>query len=99
MFRVLKVWAICGIALTAIANAAPSADQAAPREWTDASGIHSVRATLLRVEGDKLWLRRSDGQLTTTTLANLSERDRHYVASRPSQHARTPAPNFNARRF
>jgi hypothetical protein len=45
---------------------------------------------MLRVEGDKLWLQRSDGKLSTTTLQNLSKRDRQYVASRQ------PPPATNA---
>jgi hypothetical protein len=53
------------------------------REWTDASGTRHARAALLRVEGEKLWLKTLDGRLTTTTLGRLSVSDRAYVASHP----------------
>ena len=81
MFRLFLTWAICGTAITAVAQTSPPEIQ---REWTDASGTRRARATLLRVEGDRLWLQRPDGRLTTTTLQNLSKRDRQYVASRRS---------------
>src|SRR5689334_15747911 len=53
------------------------------RDWTNASGKQHVRATLLRTEGDKLWLRRPDGVLATAALSQLSETDRQYVATHP----------------
>jgi hypothetical protein len=76
--------AICGTAIPASASQRPPETA---REWTDASGTRRARATLLRVEGDRLWLERPDGKLTTTTLQNLSQRDRQYVASRRQQPA------------
>ena len=53
------------------------------REWTDASGTRHARAVLLRVEGERLWLKTPDGRLNTTTLSRLSSADREYVASHP----------------
>ena len=79
MFQLFLTWAICGTAITAVAETSPIEIQ---REWTDASGTRRSYATLLRVEGERLWLQRPDGKLTTTTLQNLSKRDRQYVASR-----------------
>jgi hypothetical protein len=35
----------------------------------------------MRVDGDVLWLARSDGKIAKTAIANLSQRDREYVAS------------------
>jgi hypothetical protein len=66
-----------GASHPALANRAPS--QTA-RDWTDASGTRQVRAVLLRVEGDQLWLKRANGQLATTTLDRLSQADRDYLA-------------------
>ena len=51
------------------------------REWTDASGTRHARAVLLRVEGEKLWLKTADGRLTSTTLSRLSPTDQKYVAT------------------
>ena len=79
MFQLFLTWAICGIANTAVAQTSSTEIQ---REWTDASGTRRACATLLRLEGERLWLQRASGRLTTTTLQNLSKRDRQYVASR-----------------
>src|SRR3978361_667820 len=61
-------------------NESPAATEPV-REWTDVSGTRHARAALLRVEGEKLWLKNSDGRFTTTTLNRLSSSDRQYVAS------------------
>src|SRR4051812_4004939 len=67
------------------------------REWTDVTGTRHARAALLRVEGERLWLKSSDGRLTTTTLGRLSSSDRQYVANHPLHGAAvqrpSPAPN------
>src|SRR6478609_9715514 len=62
------------------------------REWTDVSGTRHARAALLRVEGEKLWLKSADGRLATTTLGQLSSADRQYVASHPLNAAAVPSP-------
>jgi hypothetical protein len=89
MFALLLTWTI--LATTAPpANEATTAEHSASfaaRDWTDASGTKRVRAALLRVEGEKLWLRRSDGKLTTTAVSQLSLADRQYVATRPTDAA------------
>lgn len=59
------------------------------REWSDASGAHRALAVLLRVEGDRIQLRRSDGKLVSARVANLSDADRQYVAARQSPTAAT----------
>jgi hypothetical protein len=79
MFALLVIWAACGTTAAFLADDLPANDL---REWTDASGARRARAALVRVEGDKLWLRRPDGKLATTTIERLSETDRQYVASR-----------------
>jgi hypothetical protein len=55
------------------------------REWSNASGTKHVRAVLLRVDGEKLWFRRSDGKLTTTSISQLSSVDRQYVATQSTE--------------
>ena len=82
MFRFLVLCAICGGTLGTAAAATPLGTL---REWTDASGTRRARAVLLRIEGDTLVLRRSDGKPTTTKISRISERDRQYVALRRSQ--------------
>ena len=71
---------LCALGATAVRVVAET-----PREWTDASGTKRTYAVLLRIDGDTLWLRRSDGKLTKTTMSRISEGDRHYVASRRFQ--------------
>jgi hypothetical protein len=86
MFRLVALWTVCAAALTAAAQPPPSEGlDASPREWTDASGARHARASLYRIDGDTIWFRRPDGKLTKTALANLSEADRQYVASRRSE--------------
>jgi hypothetical protein len=85
MFVLLLAWATFGMA-TGSGNEA-SVKVAVPadaREWTDATGSKHVRAALLSRQGDKLWLRRSDGKLATATVSQLSLADRQYVATHPA---------------
>jgi hypothetical protein len=51
------------------------------REWSDASGTRTARATLLNVEGEKVSLRGEDGGLREVALSELSDADRQFVAS------------------
>jgi len=69
---------------------AENSNNYAARDWTDASGTRRVHAALLRVEGEKLWLRRSDGKLTTAAVSELSAVDRQYVATHPTVAATKP---------
>jgi SLA1 homology domain 1, SHD1 len=83
MYLLLVLWATCGIQSDSSNDStrATTASTLVSREWTNASGNKRVRAVLLRIEGDKLRLRRDDGKLSSTTLTALSDRDRHYVAT------------------
>src|SRR5215212_7829750 len=84
MLTLLLAWATVGLAT--LPGSEPSVKRgasSATREWTDASGSRHVRAVLLRVEGDKLWLRRSDGKLATTKISQLSAADQQYVRTNP----------------
>src|SRR5689334_16949240 len=84
MIGLLLTWAAL-IASAATSNGT-TANREAPaviREWTDATGTKQVRAKLIRIDGEKLWLNRPDGKLATTTLSELSRIDRQYVASYP----------------
>jgi hypothetical protein len=49
------------------------------RVWTNASGTRQAQAALLRVTREKLWLRRADGRIVTTTFDRLSPQDKQYV--------------------
>jgi hypothetical protein len=60
------------------------------RDWTDVGGTRHASATLLRVDGEKLWLRTADGRLTSTTLSRLSSSDQQYVASHGASDAAVP---------
>src|SRR3954469_22288493 len=60
---------------------ATSTHQQSLRDWTNASGRRSARATLLEVQGEKVLLRTEDGKLAATAIIDLSEADRQFVAS------------------
>ena len=85
MFVVIAAWAALGFAaLSAIHETAASTStsaELAEREWTSASGGKRARAILVRVEGERLTLRRSNGKLATITLPEISDADRQYVAT------------------
>jgi hypothetical protein len=82
MFVLLLAWATLGATIEpAHERSVKTTELANSREWTDASGSKHVRAVLLNMEGDKLWLRRSDGKLATATVSQLSFSDRQYVAT------------------
>jgi len=61
-------------------TSALAAPEQSVREWTSASGDRRAHAALVRVEGDKLWLRTAAGRLATTTKAAVSVADRQYLA-------------------
>lgn len=89
MFVLLLAWATLGATIeSAHERSVKTTESADSREWTDASGSKHVRAVLLSAEGDKLWLRRSDGKLATATVSQLSLADRQYVATHPLHIAR-----------
>lgn len=51
-----------------------------PRTWTDRTGKFKIDATLVRVEGDKVVLKRTEGgKEIAVALAKLSEADNKYV--------------------
>ena len=51
------------------------------REWSDRSGQFSVEAELVRIEGDNVVLRKSDGTTVSVPIAQLSLADRGFVDS------------------
>lgn len=51
------------------------------RVWVDASGLHSIQATLVRVEQQSVVLLRADGGTVTLPLHQLSQQDQDYVTS------------------
>ena len=61
------------------------------RQWTGASGTRHARAALLSVDGNKVSLCRTDGRLVATTLNQLSETDRQYVATQQHDSAQSDA--------
>lgn len=57
------------------------ATPALAREWADSTGAYKVEATLVKVEGDKVVLRRSDGDTVTIPISRLSAADQKFVRS------------------
>jgi len=64
-----------GITFALFTSLAWSAD----RTWTDATGEFSVIAELVAVRGNKVVLRRQDGNQITVPLAKLSEKDQRFL--------------------
>src|SRR5262245_998571 len=81
MIALLLSWAALAVTTPGSEIKADAPANYVARDWTNASGTQHVRATLLRVEEDKLWLRRPNGVLATAALSQLSEADRQYVAT------------------
>ncbi|MGI9519270.1 MAG: SHD1 domain-containing protein, partial [Pirellulaceae bacterium] len=52
------------------------------RTWVDSSGQHRTEATLIKVDGDNVDLRTTDGRTITVQINRLSKADRDYLAAR-----------------
>jgi SLA1 homology domain 1, SHD1 len=100
MAAVCGTWLISGWVGLRELHAADSPDSitvanADVRTWNDADGKHSVRARLVRIEGEKIALLRPDGREVKVALATLSAADREYVdkmKSANSAGAANPSP-------
>lgn len=58
----------------------PGTTRAAVRTWTSADGSYTVRASLGRVEGDVVHLKRADdGRVIPVRIDQLSDKDREYL--------------------
>jgi len=68
-------------ALTFIATAAFAKE----RMWTDATGEFQVSAELVDVDGNRVVLRRPDGQQIDVPLERLSAADRAFIRSQPAE--------------
>ncbi|MFN3148259.1 TIGR02281 family clan AA aspartic protease [Bremerella sp.] len=61
---------------------------ASARTWKSADGGYSVEAELVKVDGDKVALKRADGQTITVPLNRLSTEDQEFIKSQS-----VPAPD------
>jgi SLA1 Homology Domain 1 (SHD1) protein len=52
---------------------------ASAREWTDASGLHTVEAEFVKLEKNTVHIRTSDGRIVPIGLQNLSKADQQHV--------------------
>jgi hypothetical protein len=94
MISVLLTWAALAASPAPMNVAATHPETSAvARDWTDASGTKRVRAQLIRIDGDTLWLKRPNGKLATTTVSQLSPADRQYVATGPLHSGADPKTN------
>jgi hypothetical protein len=50
--------------------------------WTDATGKFQVEAELVEVKGDKVVLKKTNGNTTTVPISRLSQPDQEFVAAR-----------------
>ena len=59
------------------------------REWTDNSGTHEVEAELVKLDGDTVYLKKTDGAVTKVPLSKLCEDDRKFVRQQTAASAAT----------
>ncbi len=57
-----------------------SLNAAETRTWNDSSGLFSVEASLVGIDGKKVKLKKSDGKVVSLPLAKLSEEDQKYIS-------------------
>ncbi len=56
------------------------------RKWTDATGMYSVEAELVKIQGQNAVLRKPDGSVITVPIARLSATDRAYASQHDQTH-------------
>jgi hypothetical protein len=75
----LRAWGVFVALLAAVASAGPAAAQRPlepERQWSDASGMFTVTASLVGIDGDFVTLRQGDGSEVRIEIGQLSRRDR-----------------------
>lgn len=72
----VAVWAMTIVVVLAAAPAAAQKSLVTSREWTDATGQFTVKASLLAIDGDVLTLRQEDGSEVEIEIGQLSRIDR-----------------------
>lgn len=90
--KLLGVLLVLAVGVLGCGQTVPAADRDAsqPRVWTNSSGEHKVRATLVEVTDDAVRLKKaSDGKIVTVPLAKLSEADQQWVAKHGKSAAAT----------
>lgn len=55
------------------------------RTWTDSTGEFKIEATLHRIRGDRITLKKADGKFVSFDLDKLSEGDRKFVTQRQKE--------------
>lgn len=70
----------------------PSARPGLMRTWTDSSGQHKVRASLVAVEEGKVRLKKEDGAVVELPLAKLSTLDQRWIERNWKPDAEEPSP-------
>jgi len=85
---ILLVWVLSAFATSQVA--------AADRAWKDEQGEILARGSFERFEGDRVWIRRSDGRLVPLRWRRLSEADQDFVQdaelAAPENDRRPPFP-------
>lgn len=62
------------------------------RTWKDASGVHEIKAELVRVAGGKVTLKRDNGALLTLDVSALSKADQAFLGAGASAGGSSAAP-------
>lgn len=88
-----------GIAMSALAADRPTKRSGArspaqqPRTWTDASGKHRTRATLVEVVDGSVKLKKTDGKTITVPIDRLSEADKNWLEKHKAAAESAAAPS------
>lgn len=67
----------CFAGFEAVAQTATTAT----RTWTDSTGKYKIKASFVRMEGDKVFIKKEDGKTVSFALDKLSKKDQDYVES------------------
>ena len=74
-----QIYSCCLLATMVLTTVASTGEEKKPRTWTDVTGKHRVKATLVASDDQAVRLRKGDGSVVTVPLARLSAEDRRYL--------------------
>ena len=82
----LALLLVCSPMLTS----SSTAQDKAPRIWTDSSGTFTIKATLMSVKDGQVALKKDDGLVVTLAIDKLSKADQEYAKSRSTAQVENP---------
>ncbi len=74
-----KLLILLSAVLLVLTGSVFSLNAAETRTWNDSSGLFSVEASLVGIDGKKVKLKKADGKVVSLPLSKLSEEDQKYI--------------------